>query len=314
VTGRGKTERPRPPLDEVFGGRKLVFSTTSFIKDPLPEALERIAEGGFRNVEVWGNNKHLDPRNGDLDLEEVERTRRRLGLSVISVHAPFTVGKFTDPPAGRMREWEKLVLETMGRAEYLGARHLVVHPFTAGRDTSDERYRSMVERTEASLFRLADSAASRGFSLSIENMPAHRSRRYGRDCGELYDFIGRSGRANLGLCLDTGHVIFNNGDAVGELERCLDRVSSVHLNDNIAYMHMDLHLVPGTGGLDLDRLSAVLRSDGFNGMIVLELDSRGRPSSIFTEAKAFVRRFFLGLGEESSGRRDHSASGRAQNE
>ena len=257
---------------------------------------------------------HLDPRNTGLDLDEVRSTCLRLGLNVISVHTPFTVGEFSDPPSARMKTWEDLVLQSMDRAGRLGARHLVVHPFTSGRDGSDEDFRSIVARTQESLLRLSDRAAAGGFSLSIENMPAHRSRRYGRDVAELYDFIERSGRGNLGLCLDTGHAIFNNRDPVTDLEEHLDRVSSVHLNDNIAYMHMDLHLVPGSGGMDLRRLEQALRRETFNGMIVLELDGRGRPSSIFNEARAFARRFFLDSPEKETDLSDASASGRAHNE
>jgi len=290
----GEMHGQQPELiDEVFGGRRLAYSTTSFLKLPLVEALERIAAGGFRNVEVWGNNRHLDPRNPDIVLEEVELCRRRLGLEIISVHAPFTVGEFGDPAAERMRAWEALVKESMDMAEYLGAHHMVVHPFTAGRDSSDQAFGEMIKRTQDSLLRLSDLAAEREFVLAVENMPAHRNRRYGRDVSELYDFLAASGRSSLGLCVDTGHVIFNNGDATGELVRFLDRVTSVHLNDNFANKHLDLHLVPGAGGLDLARLAEVLRSPSFNGMIVLELDGRGRPSSIFEEARAFVRRFFL---------------------
>lgn len=310
MAGRKQIEKKEYPIDEVFGGRKLAYSTTSFIKQPLSEALHRIAAGGFRNVEIWGNNLHLDPRNTDLDMKELERIRRGLGLNVISVHAPFTLGDFSDPPAARMKSWEDLVLLTMDRAESLGTRHMVVHPYTAGRDNSDDDYREMVDRTQESLLRLADHAARRGFDLSVENMPAHRSRRYGRECAELREFIERSGRDNLGLCLDTGHVIFNNGDAVGELEKHLDSVRSVHLNDNIAFMHLDLHLVPGSGGMDLDRLEQVLRKERFKGMIVLELDGRGRPGSIFEEARDFIRRFFLGHGEKGPVWDSDTASGR----
>jgi len=307
LSGKAAHGRAAEIIDEVFGGRRLVYSTTSFIKKPLIEALERIAAGGFRNVEVWGNNMHLDPRNPDIVIEEVELCRRRLGLEVVSVHAPFTVGEYGDPPAEKMRAWESLVKESMDLAEYLGAHHLVVHPFTAGRDSSDREYREMIERTQESLLRLADLAAEREFVLGLENMPAHRNRRYGREVRELYDFVNASGRSSLALCVDTGHVIFNNGDPMAELEACGNRVSSVHLNDNVANIHLDLHLVPGTGGLDLARLAEALRAPAFNGMIVLELDGRGRPSSIFEEACAFARRYFLG-GEEQA---EDSTSGKS---
>jgi len=290
-------------MDEVLGGVKLVYSTTNFIKFSLAEALERIAAGGFRNVEIWGNLKHLDPRNETEDYREVARACRRLGLRVVSIHAPFTL-TLSQAPAERMLEWERLVTESMDQADFLGACLLVVHPVTAGVDDLDPGYQEIAKRTENSLIKLADTAKGVGIKLAIENMPAYRSRRLGREVGELYDLVIRSGRENLGLCLDTGHVVFNNGDAVRELELYGDRIFSIHLNDNIWGMHMDLHLVPGTGSVNWERFHTALVSRPFRGMIVLELDSRGRPSSIFGEAQEFVRKFFIEPFGAKSKRRD----------
>ncbi|MBN2287904.1 MAG: sugar phosphate isomerase/epimerase [Candidatus Glassbacteria bacterium] len=289
-------------LDEVLSGNKLVYSTTNFLKVPLREALERIAAGRFRNVELWGNLKHLDPRNEAEDVRQVDRTARRLGLRIVSIHAPFTVAQ-PGSPAGRMSVWEGLVRSSLDHADFLGASQVVVHPFTAGADESDYHYGEMTARTEGSLVRLADLAAGYGIRLAVENMPGHRNRRYGRKVGELYEFVVRSGRANLGLCLDTGHVIFNHGDVVGEFTAYADRIFAVHLNDNIWGMHMDLHLVPGTGSVDWQGFRSALAEVPFDGMIVLELDSRGRPSSIFSEAQAFAREFFavpLAAGREKA--------------
>jgi sugar phosphate isomerase/epimerase len=283
----------RERIDEVLGGRKLVYSTTNFIKYPLEVALERIAGGGFRNVELWGNVKHLDPRNAEEDVKEVAVLCGKLGLKVVSIHAPFTLEHDLDPQT-RMAEWEELVGQSMEHAEYLGAGTLVVHPVMSGRDSSDDAYRAMIGRTHESLLRLADKAAEKGQRLAIENMPAHRVRRWGRSMDELYSFVADCGRDNLGICLDTGHVVFNNGDPVAELELGVERVYSIHMNDNIWGMHMDLHLVPGTGSVDWPKLKELLESPPFNGMIVLELDSRGRPSSIFDEARDFVGNYFTG--------------------
>lgn len=278
-------------VDQVLGGRKLAYSTTNFIKYPLAEALERIAEGGFRNVEIWGNIKHLDPRNETENADELKILCRKLGLRVTSIHAPFTLD-YAEEPDKRMRAWEELVCKSMDQARILGAWQLVLHPVTAGIDDSLQAYREIVERTENSLVRLADIAKEKGIRLAIENMPAYRKRRYGRDVGELYRFVSTSGRDNLGICLDTGHVVFNNGDAVKEFEQHADRIFSVHMNDNIWGMHMDLHLVPGSGSVDWERFRHVLAGERFEGLIVLELDSRGRPSSIFSEAGEFVRKYF----------------------
>ena len=96
----------------------------------------------------------------------------------------------------------------------------MVHPVISGRDSSEDAYRAIVERTRGSLVNLADQARQRGQKLAIENMPAHRERRWGRDVSDLFEFAVASGRDNLGICLDTGHVVFNNGDPVADMELC----------------------------------------------------------------------------------------------
>ena len=87
-------------------------------------------------------------------------------------------------------------------------------------------------------------------------------------------------------------MIFNNGDVIHEFTSYADRIFAVHLNDNIWGMHMDLHLVPGSGSVNWEGFRSALIEVPFSGMIVLELDSRGRPSSIFSEAQTFAREFF----------------------
>ncbi len=288
-------------MDELPDGNRLVYSTTSFLKYPLARALERIARGGFRNVELWGNLKHLDPRNPQEDPQEVGRKARELGLRVTSLHAPFTMISSAGP-VEKMRAWEELVLRSLGQAAALGAELLVVHPFIAGTDDSDDDYRAIVGRTEDALARIAGEAGRQGLRVAVENMPGHRTRRYGRVVEELHRFVAGSGLDNLGLCLDTGHVIFNHGDPVEELERFGDRIFSIHLNDNIRGAHLDLHLVPGVGSVDWVAFRLALARSAFRGLIVLELDSRGRPSSVFDEAREFVRNYFFDpSGSDSRG-------------
>ena len=278
-------------IDQVLNEIKLVYSTTNFLNLPLVDALRKIAEAGFSNVEIWGNLKHLDPRNEDESTEDVRAVAQELGLNVVSIHAPFTV-PFGGTDDERTAKWESLVMQSIDDALCLGAEQIVVHPFTSGRDESDEAYRRLTGRSKAALSRIALVAGKKGLRVAVENMPAHRLRKFGRDIGELYDFTAESGLDNLGICMDTGHVIFNNGDVVEDLRRYSERIFSLHMNDNIWGMHMDLHLVPGTGSIDWPAFRKTMLELSYCGMIVLELDGRGRPTSIIDEAGKFAEKFF----------------------
>ena len=278
-------------IDEVLNNIKLVYSTTNFLNLPLREALQKIAAAGFRNVEIWGNLKHLDPRNADESTEDVKAAALELGLNVVSIHAPFTV-PFGGTDDERTEQWEALVMRSIEDASSLGAEQIVVHPFTSGRDESDEAYRRLIGRSKSALSRIATAAGEKGLRVAVENMPAHRLRKFGRDIGELYSFVSDSGLDNLGICMDTGHVVFNNGDVIDDMSKYCDRIFSLHMNDNIWGMHMDLHLVPGAGSIDWAAFRKTMLDLSYGGMIVLELDGRGRPASIIDEAGNFAEKFF----------------------
>jgi inosose dehydratase len=74
----------------------------------------------------------------------------------------------------------------------------------------------------------------------------------------------------LGLCLDTGHLLAAGGDPLDALESWGDRVRHVHVKDTLpdgAFCRL------GDGMLDLDAFIAALDGLGYEGWIVVEQDA-----------------------------------------
>ncbi len=77
---------------------ELGISTWSMGKDPL-EALERVAEAGFRRVEIWSDPPGV--LSGYVD--ELFNALGNWGLKACSLHAPFS-GLDVSSPDEKMRK------------------------------------------------------------------------------------------------------------------------------------------------------------------------------------------------------------------
>ena len=56
--------------------------------DGTVDAVQRIARHGFRDVELWCNYAHLDPRLGE-NVSRVQEVLRQERLRAVSLHAPY---------------------------------------------------------------------------------------------------------------------------------------------------------------------------------------------------------------------------------
>ena len=104
---------------------------------------------------------------------------------------------------------------------------------------------------------------------------------------EVDMLMGRTDPALLGLCLDTGHLMYGGGDPVLVFERYRGRVWHVHFKDcepriaaDMRRDHRDYFAAVrngvfcelGRGSVDFPRLVEAMRDGGYDGWIVVEQD------------------------------------------
>ncbi len=116
--------------------------------------------------------------------------------------------------------------------------------------------------------------------------------------------------SDVGLCLETGHMLLGGGDPVAMLRDLGDRVNHVHLKDaRLAVMNeivtdqapvteiwtREAFCALGAGDLDVDAVLAGLRTISFGGWLVVEQDILPRNAERFAQAAAEQRhnRVFL---------------------
>jgi sugar phosphate isomerase/epimerase len=163
----------------------------------------------------------------------------------------------------------------------LGISVLVMHPgcFSA----TPDRYALLEKQTrqiaEQSVFEIADYTKKKNMELSVENL--HCGEALFREPGEFEPFV----RKGIGLTLDTVHAFVSGVNPLDFITRYGKKIREVHLTDGIAgdsYAHYPV----GTGMLDCIAVLRKLDEIGYDGRIILEVNSK----DALLQSKKFLRR------------------------
>jgi sugar phosphate isomerase/epimerase len=251
---------------------KVALSTASVYPESTATAFELAARLGYDGVEVmvW-----TDPVS--QDIEALRRLSDYHGIEVLAIHSPCLIITQrvwgTDP-------WAKLV-RARDAAETLGAATVVVHPpFRWQRDYA----RDFV----AGIQRMADETDVR---FAVENMFPLRAR--GRAVVPYSPDYDPSDEDFRHFTLDLSHTSVAQNDAMDMARRMGDRLAHVHIADGLGTAR-DEHLVPGRGEQPCAELLEGLAERGFDGTVVVEINTRRAESRAdretdLAEALAYTR-------------------------
>ncbi|HVW44093.1 MAG TPA: sugar phosphate isomerase/epimerase family protein [Amycolatopsis sp.] len=243
-------------------------------------AFELAADLGYDGLEVmvW-----VDPVS--QNVPELRRWSRRTGMPVLSVHSPsllITQRVWSPDPVVRLRRSVEAALE-------LEARTVVVHPPFRWQRRYADGFPDLVEDLEV----------ESGIEIAVENMFKVRPPGGKREA-RVSAFRPSIDPTDVGYrhyTLDLSHSAAARMDALALAERMGAGLTHVHLADGTG-APKDEHLVPGRGGQPCAELLDRLTTSGFDGQIVLEVNTRRAPSSAhrmkdLAEALLFAR-FHLG--------------------
>lgn len=253
-------------------GARVALSTASVYPESTATAFEIAARLGYDGVEVmvW-----TDPVSQDVDA--LRRLSDYHGIPILAVHAPCLLVTqrvwSTDP-------WVKLQ-RARKAAERLGATAVVVHPpFRWQRTYARDFVRG--------IWRMAGETDVR---FAVENMYPWRYRdremlAYAPD----WDVTKEDYRH---FTVDLSHAATSRIEAMDMVRRMGERLAHVHLADGSGSAK-DEHLVPGRGGQPCAELLESLATVGFDGHVVVEVNTRRAMSAAereadLAEALAFTR-------------------------
>lgn len=239
------------------------LSTVSVYPESTAHAFGYAASLGYDAVEVMVGVDGLSQQ-----IEAVRQLSVHHDMPVSAVHAPcllFTQRVWGTEPWGKLHRSAEM-------AHAVGAGTVVVHPpFRWQRDYA-AGFVEGIERLEKET----------GLFFAVENMyPWKASSRRGV---EMY-LPGRdpSEETYANATIDLSHAAIAGDDVVAMATRLGQRLRHIHLTDGTGGAK-DEHLVPGRGTTGADRFLRHLASAGFDGEIVVEINTRKAATKADREA------------------------------
>ncbi len=262
---------PSPPVARVPSAR-VALATASVYPESTAAAFEVAARLGYDGVEVmvW-----TDPVSQDVTA--LRRLSDYHEVPILALHAPCLV--ITQRVWGS-DPWAKLV-KAKDTAEELGAQTVVVHPpFRWQREYA----RQFVGGVEAM-------AGETDVRFAVENMFPLRAR--GREVSPYAPDWDPTTEDFQHFTLDLSHTSVSQSDALAMAAVMGDRLAHVHIADGNGSAR-DEHLVPGRGEQPCAALLEGLAVAGFDGLVVVEVNTRrcedrAEREADLAEALAFTR-------------------------
>jgi sugar phosphate isomerase/epimerase len=251
---------------------KVALATASVYPESTANAFEIAARLGYDGVEVmvW-----TDPVSQDASA--LKRLSEYHQVPILALHAPCLVITQrvwgTDP-------WAKLV-RAKDTAEDLGAQTVVVHPpFRWQREYARQFVGGIQE-----MFNETD------VHFAVENMFPLRAR--GREVTPYAPDWDPTTEDFPHFTLDLSHTSVSQSDAMAMADVMGDRLAHVHIADGTGTAR-DEHLVPGRGEQPCGELLEGLADRGFDGLVVVEVntrkcDDRAEREADLAEALAYTR-------------------------
>jgi sugar phosphate isomerase/epimerase len=231
----------------------IALSTASVYPESSAHAFAYAASIGYDAVEVMVGIDALSQQTS-----AVKQLSDHHGLRVCAIHSPcllFTQRVWGTDPWGKLER-------SAAMAHAVGADVVVVHP----------PFRWQREYAAGFVNGIASLEESTGIAFAVENMyPWRASARRGV---EVYvPGWDPSAENYANTTVDLSHAAIAQSPVIEMAQRLGGRLRHVHLTDGSGSAK-DEHLVPGRGGMDAAGFLRHLAGQGFDGHIVLEINTR----------------------------------------
>ncbi|MFQ5412117.1 MAG: sugar phosphate isomerase/epimerase family protein [Phycisphaerae bacterium] len=255
---------------------RLAYSSNAYMKFEIGEALARIADLGYKGVELMADAPHLWP--GDTSSVKIDAVRRMLdthGLAISNVNA-FMMNKIGD---ARQPYWHPSWIEpdsdyrqvriehtrsALTLARRLGAPCITTEP--GGPVEGDSRPAAAMDLFVEGLKPIVDHAEREGVVLLVEPEPGLLIERF----DQYLELRERIDSPLMGLNFDIGHAYCVGEEPAEWIPKMAGHTRHYHIED-IAATRVHRHLVPGTGAIDFAAVFRAIRETDYDGWLTVEL-------------------------------------------
>lgn len=255
--------------------RPLAFSSNAFKKNTLAEAIDALADIGYRGVEFMADLHHAWPP--EFSAERRAETKRQLAarnlvVSNVNAFTCFVHGDtyhptfITDDPA-KLKIRVDHTKASLELAAEFDCRTVSIQPGGPMIGTG-LTYEAAAERFAEALHDCLPTARKTGVTIAVEPEPGLLI----QSAAEYLAFkeIYFADEPLVKMNCDIGH-LFCVGDDPAEVIRMMpEQIAHVHLED-IGADHVHQHLTPGQGVIDFKRVFAALDEIRYGGWVTVEL-------------------------------------------
>jgi sugar phosphate isomerase/epimerase len=247
------------------------YSTNAFVKFSLVEAVEKIAQLGFRGVEIMCDRPHLYPPDyGEEKLARLKTLINECGLKVTNLNSftLFAVGdtylpSWIEPQEQRREIRIQHTLQCLRLADFFSCRNISVPP---GGPLDGMARKEAMFLFYQGLARVAPVAEELDIKILVEPEPDLLM----ENTREFKEFIKGIKSPAIGLNFDIGHFFCANEDPSAAFEELFEWIGHVHLED-ISATRVHNHLILGRGAIQLSEVFKTMIRLGYQGDVSLEL-------------------------------------------
>jgi sugar phosphate isomerase/epimerase len=241
---------------------RIGLSTVSVYPESTAHAFGYAKSVGYDAVEVMVGVDALSQQTS-----AVQQLSEHHGVPISAVHAPcllFTQRVWGTDPWGKLERSAEM-------AHAVGAGTVVVHP----------PFRWQKEYAAGFVEGIAKMEANTGLFFAVENMYPWRASK--RSMQMYLPHWDPSTEDYANTTIDLSHAAIAQDDVIAMADRLGRRLRHIHLTDGTDGAK-DQHLVPGRGDMNAAAFLRHLAATGFDGEIVLEINTRKAATKADREA------------------------------
>jgi len=249
--------------------------TAPFGGESLEHVFQFAGENGFAALEVASGpgSRHLDPLT--FTSERAKEIQKLMEAHKVSISSLAAYINLTDGDPSRREANINVVTKAVDAAAMLGVEVVCT---MAGMPVPGKDKMKTIEEDCARIFPgLCDHAASKGIKIALENWYATNIQHFGH-WDRLFELVPHE---NFGLNYDPSHLIHQQIDYIGGVERYAKRIFHTHAKDTEILEHRLKHIgnqaggwwryvIPGFGAIRWGEYIASLRRIGYNGVLSIE--------------------------------------------
>lgn len=259
----------------IAGMLPLAFSTNAFKKNTLAEAIDAIADIGYRGVEIMADVPHAYPPEMDPEMTAVlkaQLARRRLTVSNVNAFTLFACGDtyhptWIDDDFGRRQQRIDHTLGALDLAAALGSRTISLQPGGPLIGTTITRAQAG-ERFAEGLNRVLPRARDHNITLAVEPEPGLFIETAAEYLAFKQQFF--TDEPLIRMNCDVGHLFCVGEDPAAVIRDHAPHIAHVHLED-IGANRVHQHLTPGKGAIDFPSIFQALSDIHYTGWVTVEL-------------------------------------------